>query len=188
MKIALDLDGVCYEWDKTARYMLRRRLTQQRRPIPTELFAESKHWNTIQEAVEPDDWAWLWSEGVELGLFRYGHCVRGSIEGVQELARIAEVHLLTARPTSLKARRDTNAWVNFMFDMADIRGLHFEEVKTKFPANIYIDDAPGTVRSLATQEKRVILFRRPWNDEVPTSIGVHVHNWPGVVDTVKSFL
>lgn len=183
LKIALDLDGVCYEWEKTARYMLRRKYSQERLAIPIELFSPSQTWETIQDAVSPEKWDWLWNEGVELGLFRYGHCVRGAIEGVEALGELGSVSIVTARP--LQAVKDTQEWVSFMFNRAKVKDIIFKDSKHEVEADVYIDDGPHHILKLHELGKKVIVFRQPWNNLIPFSVGIQVRDWQGVVDKVR---
>lgn len=186
MKIALDLDGVCYNWDKTARYMLRRKLTQERRPIPTELFSPSRHWDSIQQAIEPADWDWLWDEAINLGLYRYGHCEKGAIEGVEALGKLGDLMIVTSRPH--KAYKDTRDWVSFMFDRAQVGALIFNDNKHEVEADLYIDDGPHHALKLHEMGKQIIVFQKPWNDKLPFSVGTQVNNWQAIVDTVKGMI
>jgi 5'(3')-deoxyribonucleotidase len=183
LRIALDLDGVTYGWDKTARYMLRRKLTKERRPIPVELFTPSRHWNSIQEAITPEDWAWLWDEAIDLGLYRYGHCVTGAIEGVEALGNLGDVTIVTARPH--RALTDTSEWIAFMLNRANIGALLFTDDKHEVEADLFIDDAAHQAVKLHAAGKRVIVFSQRWNEELPESVGTRVYSWPGVIDTVK---
>mgnify|MGYP001587805304 CR=1 FL=1 len=84
MRIAVDMDGVCYEWERTARYMLR-----EYRDVVT---PESTAWDSIKDDIPREDWKWLWTWGVQQGLFRYGHMVTGARIGLQEL--VSQGHAL----------------------------------------------------------------------------------------------
>src|SRR5262245_20228481 len=108
MKVAVDLDGVLYEWSKTARYMLRHyKGYSKRRPTGS----ESTSWDYIQGHIEKADWEWLWSEGIDLGLFRYGHVVSGGQTGVRALREAGHsVEVLTHRPS--ESVPDTIAWLD----------------------------------------------------------------------------
>lgn len=183
MKIVLDLDGVCYEWEKTARYMLRRKFAQEGRPIPAALFQESLCWDHVEDAVTKEDWKWLWSEGVTLGLFRYGHCCRGAIEGVQTLSDLGEVHIVTARPPA--AVQDTKDWIAFMFDKAVISGLHFtgRDSKSVIEADVYIDDSADNIIDLRNRGKTVIAVTRLWTG--PVGNLRLAASWPEIVQHVR---
>jgi 5'(3')-deoxyribonucleotidase len=185
MRIALDLDGVCYEWEKTARYMLRRKRMLENQPIPLELMRESDSWDAIEHAVTAAEWAWLWSEGVKEGLFRYGHCCRGAIEGVHALSEIGDVLIVTSRPPS--AIPDTLAWITFMFDKAPIAGIHFTgaDPKDAIVADVYIDDGAHNINYLRARGHRVIQVARPWNAGLITLEGPIAYTWPYIVEKVR---
>jgi 5'(3')-deoxyribonucleotidase len=190
LKIGLDLDGVCYQWEKTARYMLRQRIVGRGDVCPGPLLVESLHWDHIQENVEKRDWEWLWDEGVKQGLFRYGHVVSGSIEGTTQLAALGDVFIVTARPKA--AYGDTLAWLAFMFDKVPIAGVHFTSDKLSANADIYVDDHLDNVQSLLGNNKACVLFDRAWNrrqvlmdDEPP--FFERAATWRGVVDAVARF-
>jgi 5'(3')-deoxyribonucleotidase len=195
LKIGLDLDGVCYQWEKTARYMLRRRIVGRGEVCPGALLQESPHWNWIEENVSQEDWAWLWSEAVKQGLFRYGHVVSGAIEGTTQLAALGEVFVVTARPK--EAYGDTLAWLAFMFDKVPIAGVHFTTRKIDANADIYIDDHVDNVTPLLSSGKACVLFDRAWNRrQWPRRYGQGVAvapfferaaTWHGVVDAVARF-
>lgn len=184
MRINLDLDGVCYAWDKTARYMLRRKLAQEGRPIPVELFSPSPHWHSIEEVVEPADWEWLWDEGVDLGLFRYGHCITGAIEGTEVLGRLGELRIVTARPH--RAIQDTYDWIGFMFNRANILDVVFTDDKHEVDADVYVDDAPHHAVKLHGMGKKIIVFQQPWNNCIAPDCGIQVSGWPAVVQAVRA--
>src|SRR5688572_21456774 len=149
MRIGLDLDGVVYNWDKTARYMLRTMrgypkhdprcgedeefdlVIKPRKGAYPEypcsgcapLAYPAKHWDYIKDNVKPEDEDWLWRDGVKLGLFRYGHLYSGAIEGVRELATIGDIVVITKRPKS--AVQDTLDWLSYLkLPFAEIHMLH----------------------------------------------------------------
>lgn len=178
--IGLDCDGVCYAWEKTARYMLRGLLRSQGRDIPHELTVPSTHWDSVPESVTAEDWKWMWSEGVRNGLFRYGHCYPGAIEGAQALTELGDVMLITSRPK--QAVHDTAAWIGFQFDKVPLAGIHIlshSEPKSQVsPApNLFIDDAVHNLDDLLPNTKdhvRVILFDQPWNQGYEHELS---HKW-----------
>jgi len=174
MLIGLDLDGVCYNWDKTARYMLRKRYVNSGRVIPIELTTESRSWDYIMEAVTPDDWKWLWSEAIDQGLYRYGNVVKGAIEGVQELNELGDVIVITHRPKT--AVHDTLVWLSTMFDKAPLSGLVIQSHKGQRKSDVrpqpdvYIDDAIHNAEDiLENTDKRIIVYDQPWNQSGPVS-------------------
>jgi len=189
-RVGLDLDGVVYEWDKTARYMLREVC-----PVPMTSYVrrlleeESRSWDYVEDCVPPAAWNWLWSEGVRLGLFRYGHVVRGAINGVRELSRFADIEVITHRPAN--AVEDTLGWLSFM--KLPLRGVHLlthQEPKAAVkPAfNLYIEDKPQNCIELADVGS-VIMFGREWNrGYFDFSPSMRVEGWPAVVGVARRML
>jgi hypothetical protein len=168
--IGLDIDGVCYHWDRTARYMCRRWHTDRGLEVPEALFTDSTEWGTIEKAVPGECWDYLWSTATEDGLFRYGHVVGGAIEGVQALNKMGSVIAITSRPKN--AVHDTMVWLSAMFDKAPLSGIviqSFGQKKSEGIAprpNIFIDDAMHNIDDLVENTKsfqRAVLFDRPWN-------------------------
>jgi 5'(3')-deoxyribonucleotidase len=167
--IGLDIDGVCYHFERTARYMLRRKLSDEGREVPAALYEPSYSWNAIEENVSPEDWGWLWTAGVEAGLFRYGHVVGGAIEGVQALNELGDVVAITTRPK--QAVHDTLVWLATMFDKAPLSGINIlshgqakSEVRPQ--PNIYVDDGTHNLDDIVENTKphvRAVLFDQPWN-------------------------
>lgn len=163
MRIGLDIDGVMYEWDKTARYMLREVLPNS--PYKDSLRTESQSWNYIQEMVLPEHWDWLWDEGVKLGLFRYGHLFPGTIQAVRALAQKNEIIIITHRPK--QAVNDTLDWLSYL--KLPLTGVHIlsngEKKSSVLPhCDIYLDDKPeNIVDYLLNTEAASVLREQPWN-------------------------
>jgi hypothetical protein len=165
VRLGIDIDGVMYKWDKTARYMLRDVLPGS--PYREVLQQESSSWDWIKEQVSPEHWRWLWTEGVRLGLFRYGHLYPGTIQAMRLLVKQGhEVVLITHRPQS--AVPDTFAWLSWL--NLPLAGLHLltnaEPKSLVHPqCDVYLDDKPDNIEDLhlRTGARAVCLMRRPWN-------------------------
>jgi 5'(3')-deoxyribonucleotidase len=189
--IGLDLDGPCYHFDRTARYMLRKRILAYGDFATAKLLEEeSTTWNGIRDIVHPDDWAWLWTDGVKNGLFRYGHIVGGAIEGVQELSQIGDVVAITARPK--QAVHDTIVWLATMFDKAPLSGLviqsHGQRKSDVHPLpDVYVDDAAHNADDiLDNTTSRVVLYDTPMNRRYPLNPRVfRALDWIDVVGIIR---
>lgn len=188
MRIGLDLDGVLYEWSKTARYMLR---SMKGYPKDGPMGKESTSWNYIKENVSREDWRWLWSEAIHLGLYRYGHLTPGAIEAVRALSERGDVVLITQRPKA--AVGDTLDWLSYMkLPITEYHILTEQEPKSSVTAcDFYIDDKPANCYDLATNTKgAVFLWNRPWNHEVQwdhtfnTLPIIRVYSWAEVYDYI----
>jgi 5'(3')-deoxyribonucleotidase len=170
LKIALDLDGVVYEWERTARYLLR----EERGCMG--LDTESTHWDWIKGQVERDDWNWLWHDGVKLGLFRYGHVVKGAIRGIRALRRQRhKIVVVTSRPQI--AVPDTIDWLALLQHRA--AGVYFDgihiltegQAKTTVSAELLIDDRLENVEDWLKAGRKALLFDRAWNRGMPVPVG-----------------
>lgn len=188
MRIGLDIDGVMYKWDKTARYMLRDVLPDS--PYKTLLQQESQGWDWIKDNVAPEHWAWLWDEGIRLGLFRYGHLYPGTIQAVRRLSEIGDVVLITHRPKA--SVTDTLAWLGLLnLPLAGVHLLTNQEPKSLVEpqCDLYLDDKPNNVYDLRafTHARLVCLMRRPWNVNcAPLTDGMAiVSNWKEFVEIAE---
>ena len=165
MRIGVDLDGVCYKWSKTARYMLREMLPGSPYTREGPMGQEADGYDYIQRNIAPEHWKWLWTEGVRLGLFRHGHIIKGAVEGVNALA--ADGHdmiIVTHRPKA--AVTDTLRWLAFAdFPLAGVHILTDQQPKSTVPCDVYIDDKPENVVDMAenTDARLVALYDAPWN-------------------------
>ena len=160
MRVGLDIDGVIYKWADTARYLLN---TQRGYSL-----GESTHWDYLQYNVSGEDWNWLWKEGVQLGLFRYGHLYKGAIEGIKALAALAEIHVVTHRPQ--QAINDTLAFLSYLTGTPEMlgvfSGVHIlteQEPKSSIGADVYIDDSADVADELVRAQRVCLLWDRPWN-------------------------
>lgn len=184
-RFGLDLDGVVYKWDRTARYMLKLYLGEDLPP-------DSDSWNAIEESVPGWKWKWLWTEGVKRGLFRYGHCYKGAIEGVQRLGELTELVVITSRPKS--AVQDTLDWLSYnRFPVAEVHILGPDQKKSDVlpVCDFYLDDGLHNMQDLAVNTAaELLLWNRPWNQDgyleemIPGCVR-RVSTWPEVIEAVS---
>lgn len=192
MRIAVDLDGTVYEWDKTARYLLRRRFHERNESVPYELMHPSQEWDSAKETVPEEDWEWLWAGGIREGLFRCGHIVHGARDGVAALTRAGhDVLFVTKRPR--RAARDTLGWVSLMFGDLPILGvmvLDGGEPKSSVrpPPDVFVDDNPHIISDVLKHTyAEAILFDQPWNRRVSeTDRLTRARRWTDVVNRVNA--
>lgn len=185
MRIGLDVDGVIYEWDKTARYMMREVCPLVTNPDDPRLRRDAQHWNEIEEIVGKEAFDWLWTEGVRLGLFRYGHLHAGAIQAIRKLATIGDVVLITSRPK--QAVNDTMAFLGYLnLPIAAIHILSNSEPKStvKPECDIFLDDKPENVVDLQNNtDTHAYLMRRPWNEH--NTVLNAVTNWQQYIDAAE---
>ncbi len=139
-------------------------------------------WNWLQHQVDKEDWSWLWSEGVALGLFRYGHIIKGAIIGMNRLAAVGhELVVVTHRPQY--AVKDTIDWLSYArLPFSGVHILSNGEPKTTVDADILIDDKWDNVEEWALTGRNALLFDQSWNQRtgLPSSIR-RVYGWECVV-------
>lgn len=188
MRIGLDIDGVMYQWDKTARYMLRNVLPNS--PYKGCLRDESPSWDFIEKSVQPEHWRWLWTEGVRLGLFRHGHLYPGTIEAVRRLAELGDVIVITHRPKS--AVHDTLDWL--AYQRLPISGVHLltngePKSDVRPHCDIYLDDRLENVSELVAARAGIVCLRmQPWNKTRPrehTYDPIPVPGWDEFIHIVE---
>lgn len=187
MRIGLDVDGVMYQWDKTARYMLRDVLPDSPYTKDGPLGVESKNWHYIKEQVSREHYNWLWNEGVKLGLFRHGHMYPGTIQAVRALAKLGDIVIITHRPD--KAVRDTLAWLAYHeLPLSEIHILSNQEPKSQVRVDFFLDDKPENCVDMRQNGGEVFLMSRPWNKawRIPEGSGIGiVSGWEPFVDFVR---
>jgi 5'(3')-deoxyribonucleotidase len=184
MKIAVDLDGVCYEWQRTYRYMMREYRGIDMPPIE-EFWT---YWNAPDQFTTKQDRDWIWSKGVELGLFRYGHMVKGARIGLQALASAGhKLEVVTHRPAN--ATTDTLDWVSLYFKDIPLNGFKMltnGESKNVSTADVLIDDKMENINDWCESDRPAVLFDQPWNHQYIPPLFAHTAlDWPDVVKAVK---
>lgn len=157
MRVAVDLDDVIYPWTDTARAMLREYHKIEVPPAQT--------WTWIRDHVTPDKWNWLWTEGVDRGLFRHGALSAGAEPALRQLAQIGDLVVVTARPES--ARWDTYAWLSrYKIPVNEVHVVAGRP-KSTVRADLYIDDSPHVIADLiANTTAHVVCYAHPWNDDL----------------------
>lgn len=183
-RIGLDLDGVCYQWEKTARYMLREILPNSPYTKDGPLGEESNSWDYIEQNVSKEHWRWLWDSGIPLGLFRHGHLYPGTIKAVRELAKFADVIVCTARHKSTVP--DTCDWL--AYQRLPVSGIHImggEAKSTIKGCDVWIDDKPENCADLLTTGATVCMPDRPWNrHDTPPGV-IRVTSWDEFVKIAR---
>jgi len=188
MKVVIDLDGTTYEWEATARWMLR----NIRGCTDPALNNESTSWEFISDHVNGNDWRWLWSEGVDLGLFRHGHVTTGAMTGVQKLKEMGHTLIVaTSRPPS--AMRDTLSWLDHHFGSANpypwsgIHILSHGEPKSLVNGDLLVDDKPSNAAEWARAGREALLFGRKWNEGWDSTDHItRVDSWKDVVQWIST--
>lgn len=186
-RIGVDLDGVVYDWQGAYTYLVNRHRGAN---LSTDL-EWWDDWHAPDRYLTDDDLAWVWGEGVDLGLFRYGHVLKGAIDGLRDLAELGDVEVVTHRPR--EALRDTLYFVAGLPDV--LSGVHFltrAEPKSSVGCDVYVDDAPHVALELWTEARPCVLFDQPWNRHLPAaddrSLITRAYGWAQVPDLVTTAL
>jgi len=166
-RAGIDLDGVCYDWDSSAKFLLSHSFGYS--------LDVTTRWNHIKDSVHAVHWEWLWTEGVKLGLFRHGNLYRGSIEALRTLDRKGHnLVIITTRPDS--ARVDTLDWLSYhKIPAKEVHVLGQGANKANVECDWYVDDMPNNVSDICAAGKTAYLFDRSWNRECRD--GVRVASW-----------
>ncbi len=161
MRVCCDIDGTMYSFQGAYTYMAREYLGVQMPPM------SEWEWDTPSHILTKEDQDWMWTKGVELGLFRYGHIIKGTVIGVRKLHEMGySLSVVTHRPRS--TTKDTIAWldyINLPFDEVHI--LSDGEPKSSVSGDILIDDKPENMTDWHDHGRRGVLFSQPWNQDFP---------------------
>jgi uncharacterized HAD superfamily protein len=181
VRVALDIDGCVYPFEKAARELLaiHRGVT----------LGQSEGWDWIEDNCSPDDWMWLWNEGVGAGLFTRVAPYAGAYPAVKQLDRLGTLSYITNRPRAL--RDDTWDWLaRYDFPLRDLHVIGVGRPKWAIEpqADIYIDDSPHVIADLILNtDAEVVCFAQPWNTEiVSTPKRLHrLNGWQEVLDFAR---
>jgi len=186
MKIAVDLDGVCYEFQRTYRYMIREYRGVEMPPV-SEFWT---YWDAQKQFGTKADHDWMWGGGVKKGLFRYGHMVTGARRGLEQLQQDRhKLIVVTHRPES--AVTDTLEWVSLYFKGIRLSGFHIlssQNSKTTIPWDVLIDDKKENIQDARAAGRQAILFSRPWNEgwDWMSTGARRASDWEEVANVVRS--
>lgn len=176
MRLGIDLDGVTANWTHAAREMLNERFELDLD------FGEPPYWNWIQDQVTKKQWAWLWTAGVQRGLFSRPQVYPGARMALGKLCDQHDVFFLTDRPK--RARADTFMWIAKLG--VDAAGLIINKTKTEIECDIFLDDKPDNVVEIQTvfPDASVCLMHRRYNADFVW--GNRVLSWEDFVARVES--
>ncbi|MEX2550053.1 MAG: hypothetical protein WD638_07490 [Nitriliruptoraceae bacterium] len=120
-------------------------------------------------------WDWARDHG-GASVFRHLEPYPGAIDVLSSLSGAGhEIVVLTAKPDW--AVHDTLGWIGDHH--LPTREIHFIDDKHEIACDVYLDDAPEQLLSLAAQRAptaTVCRFVRPWNRLVPGTVDVHDWN------------
>lgn len=194
MRIGIDIDGVCYQWTKTARYMLREILPNSPYAKSGAMGVEDPCWDHIPKNIDPVHWKWLWKEGVENGLFRHGDLYAGTVKALKKLATLGRLVAITQRPH--RAAQDTFDWIGYhRLPFKEVHVLHGESKTTVARCDVYIDDKPENCAELhdrweGLRPVTICIPDRTWNQDFDAEAHgcLRIRSWGAfiaIVQTVK---
>jgi 5'(3')-deoxyribonucleotidase len=131
---------------------------------------------------------WWWARGGDRrpSIFRHLDPYPGAVETLEGLARAGhQVVILTSKPWW--AIHDTYHWI--AEHGLPTREIHMLEDKWQVSCDVYLDDSPKVLPSLAAKRPSAVVCRfvRAWNE--PVAGTTDVHDWPGfarLVDDLSS--
>ena len=168
-RAGIDIDGVLYKWEPAARFLLRHYRDYQLEP--------SQSWDYIKDHIDRGTWDWLWTVGIQKGLFRHGNCYMGAFEALKHINKTHDITLITSRPR--EAVEDTLAWVAYhKIPAREVHILGEGQKKSAVPCDWYLDDNVANAVDLSSTGKPVVLWDRPWNKGVLIPVGVErIDTW-----------
>jgi hypothetical protein len=173
--VGLDVDDVLFDFDSSARRVLRDEYGEDPGPDP------SQKWEAIRHQVSKDAWDWLWDEGPKHGLFD-GVPTQETLGAVAELSVFCDL-----RPITTRSPRVAEVTRQFC-QQAGLRAtpIHVScmEEKAAHDFDVWIDDAPGVIEALVRAEKHVVIFDQPWNRDVKHNGYAKAHRARGWEDVV----
>lgn len=167
--------GYFYKWESSARFLIEWKFDRK--------LEISTYWNAIKDKIPNNEWQWLWTGGIKHGLFRHGHCYRGSIEALKELSGDHEIVIITKRPKA--AREDTLAWLAFhQIPTDEVHIIGPGGLKSHIECDLYVDDSEEVNAELTMAGLTCILWKRPWNSPDPRYHCL-VSSWEEVIEIVR---
>lgn len=172
LRLGIDLDGVVADFNRGW-------ITAYNDSFGAGLATEMvDSWDSPLELTHFSDMVafWAWARDHDgTSVFRYLQPYPGAIEMLRALNLDGhDIVVLTAKPDW--AVHDTLEWISD--HRIPTREIHFTEHKHRIECDIYLDDAPEQVQSLATHRAStatICRFVRPWN--LATENAVDVHDW-----------
>jgi 5'(3')-deoxyribonucleotidase len=177
--IAVDLDGTSYQYESAYCYMARTYLGLN---IKVE---DWDSWDFPVRTIEREDlrW-WMANEAPKLGLYRYGHIMKGAIVALRKMSEQHELVVVTHRPRV--AVSDTLAWLVYAdLPLAGVHILSDGQAKSSVVYDLLIDDRPENIEDAIGHGRQGVVFDQPWNQNYPA---LYRATWEGMEDVVAQAL
>lgn len=177
--IGIDVDGTMYQYHTAFVYMARHYLGVN---MPPAWAWDS--WDWPYQYLTESEAEWMRTTAVELGLYRYGHIMKGAIVAIRELAREHDIIAITHRPRN--AVPDTLAWLTYAdLPLSGVHILTERQAKSVVAYDVLIDDKPANVEDAIGHGRIGVLFDQPWNKEYHAR---YCSTWAGMGDEVAEAL
>lgn len=168
MKIGCDVDGVLYKWTTSVNQALYQKFGLRG-------LKEHEYWDYIKVRVTPEQWRWIWNEGVYDVFGRTWNTYPGVHTNVQRWAREHDVHLITHRPRAAAPATYEFAW-ELQAQILQVKVLEPGVPKsTAGMYDVFIDDRDIVAEDiLANTAATFFMPNREWNaDFVPHKATAH---------------
>jgi 5'(3')-deoxyribonucleotidase len=184
-RLGLDLDGVVVDWVTCVNDLLREHFGYEVGPW--------ERWDHAKRLVAPEHWAWLWTEGVEGGMFRHADAYPGAAVAVTRLCAIARVVVVSKVPPG--GICDRLSWLGARsWPIKEAHLLNEATPKSSVDCDIYLDDSLENVEDLVDNAfGDVLVWDQPWNrGELPRAslasgrIIQRVETWAEVERAVRA--
>jgi 5'(3')-deoxyribonucleotidase len=145
-------------------------------------------------AKEHFDWAWSGEAFQNKEWTLTIPPVDGANKGVDRLTQLGhELVIVSSNLTEVPRYDWIRMWLaQWGFPRMEVittgKGESKGAVAAMLAADLAVDDAPHNIEDLAPKVPKVILFDRPWNQEVPTGGRTNIKrvwNWDQLVDVVR---
>lgn len=182
LRFCADVDGVLYNWHDMSRFLLFEKFGIEVPP--------AAQWDSLKDAAGREAWEWLWNpDGGLIRLFSEGHSYPGALEGVREVAKHADIIVISSVPE--RAVYSRVYWLARRSIPCKELHITMERKSLIRPhCDVYLDDGPHNIKDLAGNTDAVVLvWDQPWNANVSEVDGrvVRVKSWNEVIGFIVGY-
>lgn len=177
------MDGVIYDFHSAFRFLAQH---QFKLVLPT-VDLMWPRWDGHLRYMTKEQNDWMWTKGVDHGLFRHGHVRKGAVEATRAIDEIADIVIITHRPRT--ARQDTIDWLSFhRIPVAEVHLLSDNEPKSSVECDLYLDDKDSNVLEISMKrpDSMSIVWDRAWNRVMPDGVYERAYSWADVINFVRT--